>query len=373
MVDKYTLRVRMKEPSGAFLTILAGYFQGIPMASPKSFATHGKDWVRHPSGTGPYKLQEWLPGERVILEKNPAYFKQGLPYLDRLEFRVMRDPSAASAALRMGEIDLITRLPIQQVFVLEKTPGIEVVTGPEMAPTVALLNMRVPPFHDVRARRAIGGYGINRNKIAKLGFDGRVKPLVSILPPGVPDAIDLNDLYPYDPEKAKGLLQELGFNQQNPLQLTILVPNHDLTLVDIATLIAAQLGKIGVQAKVTLLDAMSWVERVLAAHDFEMVVSNWANLMDINMRSVSFFKGGASDYMGVNDPKLEAMVHQWRRAMSAGERQRLSADMQRLIADQLYWINVTGYPFFQAYRGNVKNYPFYNQAYLFLEQVWLEP
>ena len=73
------------------------------------------------------------------------------------------------------------------------------------------------------------------------------------------------------------------------------------------------------------------------------------------------------------NPKLEAMVHQWRRAMSAGERQRLSADMQRLIADQLYWINVTGYPFFQAYLGNVKNYPFYNQAYLFLEQVWLEP
>ena len=57
------------------------------------------------------------------------------------------------------------------------------VTGPEMAPTIGLLNMRVKPFDDVRARRAIGGYGINRAEIAKVAFQGRAKPLVSVLPP----------------------------------------------------------------------------------------------------------------------------------------------------------------------------------------------
>jgi ABC-type transport system substrate-binding protein len=103
-----------------------------------------------------------------------------------------------------------------------------------------------------------------------------------------------------------------------------------------------------------------------------MVVSNWARLLDINMRSVSFFKGGASNYTGVDDPKLEAMVRQWRRALDPEARKHLSADMQRLIAEQLYWINVTGYPVFQAYRRSVQNYPFDNQASLFLEQVWLE-
>jgi peptide/nickel transport system substrate-binding protein len=372
VVDKHTLRVRMKEPSGALHRVLAGYFQGIPMASPKAFELYGEQWVHHPVGTGPYKMKAWLPGERVILEKNPHYFKKGLPYLDTLEFRVMRDPLTAGAALRSGEIDFIARVPLQQVFMLEKTPDIEVVTGPEMAPTVALLNMHVKPFDDVRARRAVGGYGIDRAKIANLGFDGRVKPLVSVLPSGVPDAIDLNEMYPYRPDEAKRLLKELGFDETNPLQLTILVPDHDPTLADIAALIANQLEKIGVGAKIILLDAIGWVERVLVQHDFEMVVSNWANVLDINMRSVSFFKGGASNYMGIDDANLEAMVRQWRRAMPAEERRRVSADMQRLIADQLYWINVTGYPFFQAYRRQVKGYPFYNQAYLFLQQVWLE-
>jgi peptide/nickel transport system substrate-binding protein len=188
----------------------------------------------------------------------------------------------------------------------------------------------------------------------------------------VPDAIDLNDMYPYRPEEAKRMLKELGFDETNPLTLNILVPNHEPTLADIGTLVAHQLEKIGVRTHVTLLDAIAWVERVLVEHDFEMVVSNWARLLDINMRSVSFFKGGASNYMGIDDPTLEAMVRQWRRALDPEERKRLSADMQRLIAEQLYWINVTGYPMFQAYRHYVKNYSFDNQAYLFMEQVWLE-
>jgi peptide/nickel transport system substrate-binding protein len=371
-VDRYTLRVRMKGPFGGLPTVLAGYFQGIPMASPKSFATYGKDWVYHPSGTGPYRLQEWVPGKHIILEKNPAYFRKGLPYLDALEFRVMPEPISTSIALRIGEIDLITRVPIQQVLALERNPDVRLVSGPEMAPTVALLNMRVKPFDDVRARRAVGGYGIDRAKIAKLMFDGRAQPLVSVLPAGVPEAIDLNELYPYDPEAASRLLKELGFDAKNPLQLTLLVPNHDPTLSDVAALVGDQLERINVRTKIVVLDAIGWVERVLVKHEFDMVVSNWAGLLDINMRSVSFFKDGASNYTGIDDPQLEAMMRQWRRAMAPEERQRISADIQRLIAEQLYWVNVTGYPQFQAYRHWVKNYPVYEQAYLFLEQVWLE-
>lgn len=373
VVDTHTLRVRMKEPFGALHRELAGYFQGIPMASPKAFELYGEQWERHPTGTGPYRLKVWVPNERIILEKNPHYFKKGLPYLDNLEFLIMRDPRTASSALRMGIIDFMARVPLQQVITLEKTRDVKVISGPEMAPVVAFLNMRVKPFDDVRARRAVAGYGINRAKIARLGFDGRVNPLVSILPSGVQDAVNLNEMYPYQPEESKRLLQELGYDATHPLKLTVRVPNHDPTLADIAALIVNQLEKIHVQAKIVILDTTAWVERILVAHDFEMVVANWANVLDINMRSVSFFKDGASNYMGIDDPKLEAMVRQWRRAMTAEDRRRLSADMQRLIAEQLYWVNVSGYPFFQAHRTYVKDYPFYNQAYLFLEQVWMEP
>src|SRR5713101_4126866 len=290
VVDKYTLRIRMKEPSGALLTALGGYFLIIPMISPKAFETYGKDWLYHPVGTGSYIFKEWVPGKHVILEKNPNYFRKGLPYIDTLEFRIMKDPLTASTALRAGEIDFITRVPIQQVPLLEKIPGIKVITGPEMAPTIALLNMRVKPFDDVRVRRAVGGYGLDRVEIAKVAFQGRAKPLVSVVPPGVPDAIDLNEMYPYRPDEAKRLLKELGFDAKNPLRFTILIANQDATMVDVATLIKNQMAKIGVEAKIQLVDTVAAVDRVLVKHDFEMTVSNFATLRDINQRSVSFFK-----------------------------------------------------------------------------------
>src|SRR5712691_3911849 len=344
VVDKYTLRIHMKGPSGALLTALGGYFQGIPMISPKAFETYGKDWLYHPVGTGPYIFKEWVPGKHVILEKNPNYFRKGLPYIDTLEFRIMKDPLTASTALRAGEIDFITRMPIQQVPLLEKSPGIKVITGPELAPTIALLNMRVKPLDDVRARRAVGGYGINRVEIAKVAFQGRATPLVSVVPPGVPDAIDLNEMYPYKPDEAKRLLKELGFDNKNPLKFTILTNNQDATFADMAALVK---------------------------EDFDMAVNSFGTLRDINQRSVSFFKGQQSDYMGINDPSLEEMVRQWRRTLVEAERRQISADMQRLIAEQLYWVNVTGYPFFQAYRDTVQGYPFYNTTLVLFGTTWL--
>jgi ABC-type transport system substrate-binding protein len=313
-----------------------------------------------------------VPGDHVTLVKNPAYHKPGLPYLDTLEFRVMKDPLTASTALRTGQIDFVSRVPIQLVKVLESSKHIHVVTGPDMAPTVAFLNMRVKPFDDVRARRAVGGYGINRAEIAQIAFQGRTHPLVSVLPRGVPGAVNLNELYPYGPDKAKRLLKELGFDKNHPLTFTILVPNHDVTLADIATLIKNQLAKIDVQAQINLLDVTAAIERVLVKHDYDMIVSSWGSLLDINMRSVSFFKGQQSDYMGIDDPTLEAMVYQWRQALDPAARDRISAEIQRLIADQLYWVNVTGYPFFQAYQDYVRDFAFYDQAYLFFEKVWLD-
>src|SRR5215831_4292085 len=372
VVDTSTLRVRMKEPSGALLMALAGYFRGIPMISPTAFQKYGEDWTRHPVGTGPFMLKEYIPGQHVLLVKNPHYFKPGLPYLDALECRIMKDPLTATTALRAGEIDFIVRIPLQQIPILERSPGITLVTGPAMIPTVGLLNLRVPPFHDLRARRAIGGYGLDRAEIARVAFQGRAQPLVSVLPPGVPDALDLNEMYPYKPEEAKRLLTELGYDAKHPLRFTILISNQDATMADIAALIKNQMAKIGVEAKITLLDDTAVVDRLLVKHDFDMLVSSFANLVDINQRSVSFFKGRQSDYMGIDDPPLEEMVHQWRRALEPEKRKAISADMQRRLADQLEWVNLTTYPYFEAYRQRVKNFPFYNQAYQFFDTTWLE-
>ena len=143
-------------------------------------------------------------------------------------------------------------------------------------------------------------------------------------------------------------------------------------MADFAALIKNQMAKIGVEAKINLMDDTAVVDRLLVKHDFDMLVSFFANLVDINQRSVSFFKGRQSDYMGMDDPQLEALVLQWRRTLEPEQRKAISADIQRRLADQLEWVNVTTYPFFQAYRtAAVHNFLFYNHALLLFDTTWL--
>src|SRR5262249_4141826 len=155
------------------------------------------------------------------------------------------------------------------------------------------------------------------------------------------------------------------------LRFAILVGNQDATLADLAALIKNQLAKIGVEAKINLVDQTTLIDLFTVKHEFDMMASNFGSLLDINMRSVSFFHGAQSDYVGINDPQVEAMVLQWRRTLDPEERKKISADIQRRLADQLEWVNVTGYPFYRAYGKRVKDFPFYDQAYLFLENTWL--
>src|SRR2546421_12662637 len=97
----------------------------------------------------------------------------------------------------------------------------------------------------------------------------RVQPLVSVLPPGVPDAINLNEMYPYRPDEAKRLLQELGYDEQNPLKFTILVGNQEATLANIAALVQNQMAKIGVEAKIHLVDQTTLIDLVAVKHEFD--------------------------------------------------------------------------------------------------------
>ncbi|MBI3329176.1 MAG: ABC transporter substrate-binding protein, partial [Nitrospinae bacterium] len=371
-VDDYTLRVILNEPSGALLPALAGYAQGVPVGSPTAIKKHGADWVRHPVGTGPFIFKEWKPGDRVLIERNPNYFKKGLPYLDSVEFRIMRDPLATITALRTGAIDFVTRVSVRNIPIVEKVPGIVLRTGADRAPVIALVNMRHKPFDDLRVRKAIAGYGINREEIARVVYLGKTKPLVSIIPEGVQDYLDLNELYPYDPAKAKALLKEAGYDEKNPLRYTLITNNDDPAFADIAAMMKEQLAKLGVEIKIEVMEKSSWMDKVIRRYEFEQTLEDFAALLDINHRSFSFFPGAPSDYVGLKDERPAQLIRQWRRALDPADRRRISHEIQRIMAENLYWINICGSPYFQAHRDYVQGYPFYNELYMFFETAWLK-
>ncbi len=377
LIDKHTFKVIMKEPA-ALLPMLAGYFHGIPIGSPTAYEKYGEEWHRYPVGTGAFSYDpaDYRPDEVVVLKRNPNFFRKdafgkSLPYLDRIEIRIVKDPTAAMAALRTGQVDLLQRVNPLHVPVMERAKGVTVVTAPSRMALVCFMNMRHPPFDDMRARQAIGGYGLNRKEIAQTVFQNRSKPLVSMIAHGVQDYLNLTEMYPYDPAKAKALLKEAGYDENNPAEFELLTNTDTPIFADSATLLKSQMEKIGVKVKLVVMDKPAMIDKFFK-YNYDMIVEDFGSLFDFNQASPILFRGLKSNYGGIDSPVVEGLTLQWRREVDPVKRRELSHEVQRVMARDMLRCNITDSPYFQAYRDYVKGYHFMNQVYVYWETTWLD-
>src|SRR4029453_3013795 len=161
-IDAHTVKFTLKHPSIILLPVMAAYRPGFLQIFPASYKQWGKDDVRmHPVGTGPFKLARWEQNQVIVLEKNPNYFKPGLPHLDRVDLRIMKEGVTRVTALRTGEVDFANWIPSEYIERLTKDPQLQVIRGRDAQRAQCYFNLRKPAFQDVRVRRALLGYGID--------------------------------------------------------------------------------------------------------------------------------------------------------------------------------------------------------------------
>ncbi|OGP87583.1 MAG: hypothetical protein A2157_13700 [Deltaproteobacteria bacterium RBG_16_47_11] len=218
-IDKYTVQLTFKTTIPSVLGILADYHGGY-IVSKKAAEERGDKFKFDPIGTGPFMLKEYVPKEKVVLVKNPDFFR-GKPLLDRVEFWFMPDASSREMAFRKGEIDLVEGEREQSwVKKMREIPGTAIeIFGP--GETLVLhFNMSKKPLDDIRVRRAIC-HAINiKELMAFLGPDV-TEPLVSVIPKSYLGGTDKVPTYEFNPEKAKKLLAEAGYAKGLELSMVI--------------------------------------------------------------------------------------------------------------------------------------------------------
>ena len=134
VVDAQTVRITQRYPSHMLLPALASYgLTGFLMVSPTSYQRWGRQELPlHPAGTGPFMFTKWEPNRLILLERNPRYWKPGLPYLDRLEFTIIKEGVTRTTALRRGEVDFANRVPVEQVGLVEHNNVVLDLSGTKM-------------------------------------------------------------------------------------------------------------------------------------------------------------------------------------------------------------------------------------------------
>jgi peptide/nickel transport system substrate-binding protein len=306
--DTIALTLKYPEPN---LPFLLGQASG-SIVEPKSAATN----VTQPVGTGPYQLGAWVKGSSLTLNKWADYRNASAIKLSKVTIRFIGDPAAQIAALLSGDVDAFPRVTTRGVAQFKNDPRFTVLVGGSKAKTIVAINEKKKPLDDVRVRRAILA-AIDRKALIDGAVEGFGTPIGSFYTPGSLGYVDTTAINPYDPEKAKRLLE---------LSLKLPPPPYARQGGEI---VAAQLAKVGIIAKIENVEWAQWLSQVFAPngpHNFDLTIVSHVEPFDLVKITEPDY------YLGYNNEAFNALYKQIVSTPDEPGRAKLLGDAQRMLA-----------------------------------------
>jgi len=213
VVDDYTLKITIDAPKSYFLAKLT--FPAAYVVDKNNVERGGRTWTDKPNGTGPFKLQEYVRSQRLILAKNENYYGAVKPKLDEVQF--ILSGGSAMTMYENGDLDsvYVTINDIERVQDPNSPLNKELTIGPSLATEFVVFNTKKPPFDDPKVRLAFA-YAIDRQKVIDVVYRKMYSVANTILPPGMPGYAEPANPITYDPAKAKQLLAESKYAGKLP-------------------------------------------------------------------------------------------------------------------------------------------------------------
>jgi peptide/nickel transport system substrate-binding protein len=286
---------------------------------PKTAATA----ATKPVGTGPYTVESWNKGSSVTLVKWPGYRDAAKVRLNKVVFRFINEPAAQVAALLAGDIDGMPRFGAPQAlkqFQGDKRFTVEI--GSTAGKGLLAINNRKKPFDDVRVRRAIA-HAIDRKAFIDGSQEGLGKPIGSHFTPTDIGYLDLTGMYPYNPEKAKALLKDAGVT--TPLNVTLTLPPPQYARKG-GEIIAAQLAKVGIVAKIENVEWAQWLSGPFKGN-FDLTIINHVEPLDYATAYAD-----PNYYFGYDSSTYRGLVSTLASTRDFKEKARLWREIQRQLA-----------------------------------------
>jgi peptide/nickel transport system substrate-binding protein len=342
--------ITLKNPSAPFLGNLEVFNVGI--VSKKDVEARGDEiaFSKSPLTSGPYMVKEWLPGDRLILAANPNYWRTGYPKNAGAEFIEIDDPNSRVSSLLAGEIDAVRTIPWPQVAELQANSAVDVPLEPSTVIYMTLMNHSRPPFDNLKIRQA-AAMALDTKSLAKAITFGHAPAANTTLP-----RLDFHhsgfSVNTYNPAKAKALLAEAG-GFSGEAVLLVRSSNADQQL---ATLIQAQWAAIGLKAKLEIVDAGVWWDRVPGG-DYDASASWWYNETTDPDLAVGWALcgecGTKAFYTTYNNPKVDALMEAGATELDVAKREKIYHEIQEITTTEVSQIPLYYPPFANAYSKRI--------------------
>jgi peptide/nickel transport system substrate-binding protein len=355
VVDDYTVRVHLKEAFVPFLSNISEHY--LAPASPTAVKELGDKFAMNPVATGPFKVKGWTDDTTLVLERNPDYTwgpefwaNRGPAHLDTITYRMVEETATRLIALENGEADIIDAPPPQDVQRVKDSGKFEVnaFVVPGM-PEFSNINITNSPTSDIAVRKAMQ-HGVDRVALAELVFSGVYPPAYGPVTRGSwVYWKGVEDMYPYDPEKAKQLLDEAGWKvgaggirekDGKPLKVRHITTAGGFTQRS-AEFIQGSLREIGFDYVV---DAMAYEATVKRFIDNEYEVYRlFFALIDphdvfyLAYHSSQIEGGGQFNRTRIKDPQLDALIESGAKEPDVAKRKAIYEQLQKIVMENA-WI-----------------------------------
>jgi peptide/nickel transport system substrate-binding protein len=329
VIDPTTVEVKLSGPDGNFLFNMA--WGDAVIVAPESI----ENIKQTPIGTGPFKFDNWVQGDRIEISRNPDYWGDA-PALEAATFKFISDPTAAFAAMMAQDIDAFAGFPApENLPQFEADPRFQVLVGSTEGETILSTNNKLPPLDDVRVREAIA-HAIDRQAIIDGAMFGLGTPIGTHFAPHNPDYVDLTAQSNYDPEKSKALLAEAGYADGFTTTLKLPPPSYARRGGEI---IASQLRAVGIETEITNLEWAQWLEEVFRGKDFGLTIVSHTEPFDIGIYARPDY------YFQYDNPTFQELMTTLGATSDPAARSDLLTQAQTIIADDY----VNGYLFQLAF------------------------
>lgn len=358
VVDDFTIMLHLSEPYAPLLDGLSQVYLG--MASPAALREYSKNTYQwHQVGTGPYRLEEIVPGDRIILRRNPEYAWGPVFYaeatdqsVDTVEFRFYTDPATRSLALESDAVQMIGELLPTDVELLLGNTQLRVLRVPIPGlPQQFFFNTKRAPTDELAVRQALL-YATNRTEIVDAVFQGQSPvahgPLTATTPFYDP-AVEA--LYPFDPTFAQSLLLGAGYGDSDndgiwdrggePLRLTMIFPSWNQT-PEVAQLIQSEWRDIGIEVELIRVPDFPTLRSYALEGDFNLIAF-YDFGVEASLLNQFYMTGGANNWSGFSDSELDGWLHEAARQVDADTRAALYSSVQQRIMEQAVVLPIREY------------------------------
>ncbi|GAC1465099.1 MAG: ABC transporter substrate-binding protein [Gemmatimonadaceae bacterium] len=383
--DAYTVVVHMKKPYAPFLTQMT--CQDGPILPQHLYANtdvlknpHNTD---NPVGTGPFKFQSWVKGDRITMVRNSDFFRKGLPYFDTVIGKIVSDPTSRVQGLATGEIDYVQSffLPKEQLAQLKRSPSVQLKSDTD-APGNYLffLNVTHPPLNNKVVRQAILR-AINRKQIldqAYLGVGYVAKSAIHQKMLWAYDpAVDYTKMYPYDPKAANAELDKAGVPRKSGSRFTFNLAYNPAQagFTSVAQIIQDNLRAVGIEVKLAPYEVNVLNDITFNKRDYDGAIFAYTTAGDpaIGIARVYITTPPGQPFTnptGYSNPKVDALFEQGALTTKLAGRQKAYYAVQRLLAQDLPTIPLIDRTEIDAANAKLRGLWQSGQPYDEWDQVW---